>query len=136
MEEKVKRESKSLMEALFKEYDQLGSRAVTRDDMRRIVNIIVPNFTQEEELEETMDQYVAEQKYTAVNPKTKQLEVKYQQGAIDFPSAMAIACKFLKRYERRNSDAFAGKGLIHFTDLPTSDSLQIKRPSDAKKRLY
>jgi len=136
MEEKVKRESKSLMEALFREYDKLGSRAVHRDDMRKMVNIIVPNFTQEEELEETMDQYAAEQKYTTMNPKTKQIEVKYQQDAIDFPSAMAIACKFLKRYERRNSDAFAGKGLIHFTDLPTSDALQIKRASEAKRRLY
>jgi len=136
MEEKVKRESKSLMESLFKEYDKLGSRAVARDDMRRIVNIVVPNFTQEDELEDVMDQYVAEQKYTAVNPKTKTLEVKYQQDAIDFPSAMAIVCKFLKRYERRNSDAFAGKGLIHFTDLPTTDALQIRKASEAKRRLY
>jgi len=136
MEEKVKRESKSLMEALFKEYDKLGSRAVTRDDMRRIVDIMVPNFNREEELEEVMDQYVQEQKYTVMNPKTRALEVKYQPDAIDFPSAMAIACKFLKRYERRNSDAFAGKGLIHFTDLPTSDALQIRRASEAKRRLY
>jgi len=136
MEEKVKRESKSLMETLFKEYDKLGSRAVTRDDMRRMMNILVPNFAEEEELEEVMEQYVKEQKYTVMNPQTKNIEVRYQPDAIDFPSAMAISVRFLKRYERRSSDAFAGKGLIRFTDLPVSDALQIKRASDAKRRLY
>lgn len=49
----------SVMETLFKEYDKLGSRAVSRDDMKKIIDIVVPNFSQEEELEEMMDQYVA-----------------------------------------------------------------------------
>ncbi len=58
-----------------------------------------------------------------------------EENAIDFPSGMAIAVRFLKKYERRSSDAFAGKGLIRFTDLPASDALNIRRKSD-KRRLY
>ena len=58
-----------------------------------------------------------------------------EPDSIDFPSAMAIAVRFLKKNERRSSDAFAGKGLIRFTDLPSSDALNIRRASE-KRRLY
>ncbi len=46
------------METLFKQNDILGSGAITIEAMRRIVNTVIQNFSEHEELEEVMRQYV------------------------------------------------------------------------------
>jgi len=56
--------------------------------------------------------------------------------AIDFPSAQYIIVYFLKKIEKRNSNAFAGKGLIRFDDFPRQPETVTHSKDSQKRRMY
>jgi len=136
MEEKLKRESRAYLEKLFKKEDDLGSGSISMEAMRKITKDIVPEFEQFEELEEIMGKHLKSTKYTVLNKVTNQFEVKLHDKAIDFPSAQYIIVYFLKKIEKRNSNAFAGKGLIRFDDFPRQPETVTHSKDSQKRRMY
>lgn len=55
---------------------------------------------------------------------------------IDFPSCMAIAVHFLTKIERKQSNAFAGQGLIRFSDFDRRPSMLVDPNVLQKRRLF
>jgi len=139
MEEKLKREAKDFVHKLFKKQDRNGAAAIHKNDMKKILVAVLPEYLESdnEELGKLLEQHVKVTKYTEHNKKTNQFEVRYQEDTLDFPSVLAIVVHFLKKDAKKNGNAFADRSVVKYNDFPASEALAAaQKQNEMKKRLF
>ncbi|OXA46470.1 uncharacterized protein LOC110856159 [Folsomia candida] len=138
MEDKLKRESKDFVQKLFKKQDKNNAAAIHKSDMKKILQSVLPEYflDYDAELEQLLLQHVKVTKYTEHNKKTNQFDVKYQEDTLDFPSVLAVVVHFLKKDEKKSSNAFSGVSVVKYTDFPTTERSMINTTAESKKRLF
>ncbi|OXA57017.1 uncharacterized protein LOC110847116 [Folsomia candida] len=137
MEEKLRRESKQYLDKLFKQYEEKNTAALTREGVIKVMQKMFPGFDQFEELDDIMEKHLKTATYTVLNKETAQFDVQHIDNTIDFPSCQFIVVYFLKKSARRDTDPFAYKGLIRFTDFSGNMSQSLIDPNaEMKRRMY
>jgi hypothetical protein len=137
MEEKLRRESKSYLDKLFKRHEHKNTGALSREGMRQVMREMFPEFNQDDELDEVMVKHLKVSSYTVLNKDTGNFDVRQVDDTLDFPSAQFIVVYFLRKLARRDTDPFSGKGLVRFNDFGQGLSKSLIDPNvELKRRMY